>query len=85
MPVQKGPERNYTKANHRRRPIDEIALRPISRIGDLLETIPGMVATQHSGNGKANQYFLRGFNLDHGNVDACLAGSSTVAVLHGVS
>lgn len=45
---------------------EELALRPSSRIGDLLETIPGMVATQHSGNGKANQYFLRGFNLDHG-------------------
>ena len=27
---------------------------------------PGLVVTQHSGEGKANQYFLRGFNLDHG-------------------
>ncbi len=34
--------------------------------GGLLESVPGMVATQHSGSGKANQYFLRGFNLDHG-------------------
>lgn len=40
--------------------------RPISRPGELLEVIPGLVATQHSGSGKANQYFLRGFNLDHG-------------------
>ena len=40
--------------------------RPIQRIGELLETIPGFIATQHSGGGKANQYFLRGFNLDHG-------------------
>jgi outer membrane cobalamin receptor len=32
----------------------------------LLEAVPGLVATQHSGTGKANQYFLRGFNLDHG-------------------
>ncbi|WP_051277847.1 TonB-dependent receptor [Solimonas flava] len=40
--------------------------RPISRAGELLEVIPGMIATQHSGEGKANQYFLRGFNLDHG-------------------
>ena len=39
--------------------------RPILRIGELAE-IPGMVATQHSGEGKANQYFLRGMNLDHG-------------------
>jgi hypothetical protein len=28
--------------------------------------VPGLVATQHSGSGKANQYFLRGFNLDLG-------------------
>ena len=36
------------------------------RIAEILEVIPGMVAVQHSGSGKANQYFLRGFNLDHG-------------------
>lgn len=40
--------------------------RPLSRVGELVEVIPGVVATQHSGTGKANQYFLRGFNLDHG-------------------
>jgi outer membrane cobalamin receptor len=40
--------------------------RPLSRPGDVLETIPGMIVTQHSGTGKANQFFLRGFNLDHG-------------------
>ena len=40
--------------------------RPLSRGGELIEVIPGAVATQHSGSGKANQYFLRGFNLDHG-------------------
>lgn len=40
--------------------------RPILRPGEVLEAIPGMVVTQHSGDGKANQYFLRGFNLDHG-------------------
>jgi hypothetical protein len=44
----------------------ELALRPLARSGDLLEAVPGLVATQHSGSGKANQYFLRGFNLDHG-------------------
>jgi hypothetical protein len=44
----------------------EIAARPSLRTGDLLEFVPGLVATQHSGSGKANQYFLRGFNLDHG-------------------
>ncbi|MEO6365583.1 MAG: TonB-dependent receptor [Luteimonas sp.] len=44
----------------------DIANRPLLRTGDLLELVPGLVATQHSGSGKANQYFLRGFNLDHG-------------------
>ncbi len=45
---------------------EEIAKRPMVRTGDLMEFVPGLVATQHSGSGKANQYFLRGFNLDHG-------------------
>ena len=40
--------------------------RPLLRSGEILETIPGMIITQHAGGGKANQYFLRGFNLDHG-------------------
>lgn len=40
--------------------------RPLARVGELVEVIPGAVATQHSGEGKGNQYFLRGFNLDHG-------------------
>lgn len=44
----------------------EINSRPILRSGEILEVIPGLIATQHSGTGKANQYFLRGFNLDHG-------------------
>ena len=40
--------------------------RPISRPGEILEVVPGLIVTQHSGEGKANQYFLRGYNLDHG-------------------
>lgn len=44
----------------------DIDLPPLLRVGELVEAVPGMVATQHSGTGKANQYFLRGFNLDHG-------------------
>ncbi len=40
--------------------------RPILRPGELLETVPGVIVTQHSGGGKANQYFCRGFSLDHG-------------------
>jgi hypothetical protein len=43
-----------------------IDLRPIYRIGQLYETIPGLVVTVHSGESKANQYQLRGFDLDHG-------------------
>ena len=45
---------------------EDLARRPIARAGELVETVPGVIATQHSGGGKANQYFLRGFNLDHG-------------------
>src|SRR5271166_462683 len=44
----------------------EIQDRPILRSGEVLETVPGLMITQHAGGGKANQYFLRGFNLDHG-------------------
>ncbi|WP_305096879.1 TonB-dependent receptor [Croceibacterium aestuarii] len=44
----------------------DIEVRPLLRPGELLESTPGLIATQHSGGGKANQYFLRGFNLDHG-------------------
>jgi len=45
---------------------EQVALLPVGRPGDVLETIPGLVISQHSGEGKANQYYLRGFNLDHG-------------------
>jgi hypothetical protein len=44
----------------------ELELRPAYRVGQLLESTPGLVVTVHSGEGKANQYLLRGFNLDHG-------------------
>ncbi|MBS0660451.1 MAG: TonB-dependent receptor plug domain-containing protein [Verrucomicrobia bacterium] len=44
----------------------DLARRPLLRRGELLEAVPGVIITQHSGDGKANQYFLRGFNLDHG-------------------
>jgi extradiol dioxygenase family protein len=45
---------------------DEIERRPLLRPAEILEAVPGLVITQHSGPGKANQYFLRGFQLDHG-------------------
>ncbi len=44
----------------------QLAARPLLRPAEVLESIPGLIVTQHSGDGKANQYFLRGFNLDHG-------------------
>ena len=45
---------------------EQLKYRPISRPGEILETVPGLIASQHSGEGKASQYYLRGFNLDHG-------------------
>ena len=44
----------------------ELENRPLLRSGEILETLPGLIITQHAGGGKANQYFMRGFNLDHG-------------------
>ncbi len=44
----------------------QLELRPVMRTAEILETVPGVIITQHAGGGKANQYFLRGFNLDHG-------------------
>jgi len=65
---------------------EEVQARPYYRIGELLEVTPGLVVTQHSGEGKANQYFLRGVNLDHGTdlritVDGMLCNEPTNA--HG--
>lgn len=53
-------------ASERRISGETINTRPIERPGEMLEAAPGLIVTQHSGEGKANQYFLRGFNLDHG-------------------
>ncbi|HEY8039042.1 MAG TPA: TonB family protein, partial [Polyangiaceae bacterium] len=44
----------------------EFALRPIGSVQDILRVTPGLTTVQHSGGGKANQYFLRGFDADHG-------------------
>ncbi len=44
----------------------QLDVRPMQRPGDVMESVPGVVTSQHSGEGKANQYYLRGFNLDHG-------------------
>jgi len=45
---------------------EQLENRPLLRTGEVLEVVPGLIVTQHTGDGKANQYFLRGFNLDHG-------------------
>jgi len=47
-------------------PAEVLLATPAYRTGEVLEAVPGLIVTQHSGEGKANQYFLRGFNLDHG-------------------
>ena len=66
----------------------QLEVRPVMRAGEVLETVPGMVISQHSGEGKANQYYLRGFNLDHGtDFHATVAGvpvnTPTGAHAHG--
>jgi outer membrane cobalamin receptor len=68
----------------------QLDVRPVMRPGEVLETVPGMVISQHSGEGKANQYYLRGFNLDHGtDFSTTVAGvpvnTPTGAHAHGYS
>jgi hypothetical protein len=65
-----------------------IQSRPTLRPAEVLEFVPGVIVTQHSGDGKANQYFLRGFNLDHGtdfatHVDGMRINAPTHAHGHG--
>jgi hypothetical protein len=67
-----------------------IESRPTLRPAEILEFVPGVIVTQHSGDGKANQYFLRGFNLDHGTdfatwVDGMPVNMPTHAHGHGYS
>jgi hypothetical protein len=57
---------------------EDLEKRPMRRAGELVETVPGAIATQHSGGGKANQYYLRGFNLDHGTDFAVRVGGMPV-------
>jgi hypothetical protein len=62
----------------------QLDARPIMRAGEVLETVPGVVISQHSGEGKANQYYLRGFNLDHGTDFAtAVAGMPVNMPTHG--
>ena len=62
----------------------QLDVRPMMRAGEVLETVPGVVISQHSGEGKANQYYLRGFNLDHGtDFAATVAGMPVNMPTHG--
>lgn len=68
----------------------QLEARPMMRAGEVLETVPGMIVSQHSGEGKANQYYVRGFNLDHGtDFSTTVAGvpvnTPTGAHAHGYS
>jgi outer membrane receptor protein involved in Fe transport len=64
--VAAGPLGPPNMASQMRITGEEVNALPISRPGEILEAVPGLIVTQHSGEGKANQYFLRGYNLDHG-------------------
>lgn len=61
-----GPPVAVTAASEQVVSGERVNAEPAGRVGEVLEMAPGLVVTQHSGEGKANQYFLRGFNLDHG-------------------
>ena len=62
----------------------QLEARPVMRTGEVLETVPGVVISQHSGEGKANQYYLRGFNLDHGtDFSTTVAGLPVNMPTHG--
>lgn len=61
-----GPSTEPSMASQTRVSGEELNARPVARPGEILEATPGLIVTQHSGEGKANQYFLRGYNLDHG-------------------
>jgi outer membrane receptor protein involved in Fe transport len=64
--VGSGPTSPPSMASQTTATGQELNARPVTRPGEVLEAVPGLIVTQHSGEGKANQYFLRGYNLDHG-------------------
>jgi len=68
----------------------QLEARPLMRPAEVLEAVPGLIVSQHSGEGKANQYYLRGFNLDHGSdfattVAGVPVNTPTGAHFHGYS
>jgi len=73
-----------TSANQGSISAADMSLRPLLRVGEIVENIPGVIVSQHSGSGKANQYYLRGFNLDHGtDLSINLDGVPVNMVSHG--
>ncbi len=64
--VASGPKGTPNMASQMTVSGEDLNARPVTRPGEVLEATPGLIVTQHSGDGKANQYFLRGYNLDHG-------------------
>ena len=65
-PIEIRTQRPRQAPSDGRRDATTLQVKTLSRPGEVLESVPGLIVTQHSGEGKANQYFLRGFNLDHG-------------------
>jgi len=45
---------------------DELGLRSRTQVSDILRQVPGLMVSQHAGGGKSDQYFIRGFDADHG-------------------
>ena len=64
--IASGPVAPQSMASQITVPGEDLRARPATRPGEALEAAPGLIVTQHGGEGKANQYFLRGYNLDHG-------------------
>lgn len=62
----------------------DLELRPKRRAAEVFEAVPGLFAVQHAGGGKADQWFLRGFDADHGtDVALFVDGVPVNMVSHG--
>lgn len=44
----------------------DLAVSPVNSSQEILRKVPGLIIGQHAGGGKAEQLFLRGFDVDHG-------------------
>src|SRR6185369_806460 len=76
--------RPYTAASSATVRNQDFTARPLLEPADILKVTPGLMTVQHAGGGKANQYFIRGFDADHG-TDLALSvdGVPVNAVSHG--